>query len=104
MEIFWPSGIANGSRLRRWRAGASIAATDVGGVREIVADHGCGRLRSPGDVAGLTEVVLGLLRHPQPLDDRSLTRVRDEFATTAMVDATQRLYRRLLSGAGSVAA
>jgi glycosyltransferase involved in cell wall biosynthesis len=79
-------------------SGVAIAATDVGGTRDIVVDGQSGFLCAPGDIDGLTRAVSRLLA------DRALaarlaaaarSRVTADFALARVVDEHVALYGEL---------
>jgi len=71
-----------------------------------VVDHGRnGLLITPGDVKGLTEATLGLLRSPAELDEMGKAGpdvARERFSTEVIFEAYRRLYGTmgLLLGGG----
>jgi glycosyltransferase involved in cell wall biosynthesis len=71
----------NASVIEAGMLGIPAAAYAVGGVPEIVIDGATGRLSRPGDVAGLAECVLELLK--------------DREAAQAMGEAARRRYLSL---------
>ena len=79
-------------------AGVPIIASDIPGCREVV-DHGRnGLLITPGDVKGLTEAMLALLRSPAELDEMGKAGpavARERFSTVVIFDAYRRLYEAM---------
>lgn len=75
--------------------GTSVAASDVGGVKDIL--DGAGRTVPPGDPAGLAEAVMNLLdapENPQALHDSIAAR----YSLGATVRAYELMYEGLLKG------
>jgi glycosyltransferase involved in cell wall biosynthesis len=79
-------------------AGVPIAATDVGGCRDLVLDGHSGILCAPGDVDALAAGVIRLLREPQwaqRLATACAGRVTADFDLGAVVDQHLSLYAAL---------
>ncbi len=79
-------------------AGIPIVATNVDGIPEAVIDGVNGFLKMPGDVDGLAERIVYLLRHPdqaKQMGNAGRQRV-DEFDIRRMVQQQEELYIRLL--------
>lgn len=78
-------------------AGVAVIATDVGSVRDVLADRVTGRLVSPGDVDGLALAIERLFADPgerERLIANAAERVF-EFSVEKMVGDMARLYREL---------
>jgi glycosyltransferase involved in cell wall biosynthesis len=83
-------------------AGRAVVATDVGGVREAVADGESGIVVRPSDPAALTRAIVRVL------DDEDLcrrmgragrSRVLERFTKETMQRRYEELYRSVLGGA-----
>jgi glycosyltransferase involved in cell wall biosynthesis len=75
-------------------AARPVAATAVGAVRDLVEDGRTGSLTPPGDAAGLTDAILGLLDDPQRAAELG-ARGRDRVYPHLTVDRLERDIRRL---------
>jgi glycosyltransferase involved in cell wall biosynthesis len=76
-----------------------VAATDVGGVPELVIHKETGLLSSPQDFAQLAENIIWLLNHPEEarkMSDRAYDRVVPAFSGQYMVEQIEALYERML--------
>ena len=89
--------------LEAMAMGKPVVASRVGGIPDLVEQGVNGYLVRPGQKEELKEAILRIL------NDRSLAlnmgqagrrKIKGEFDALAMVDAIERLYRRLLSGKG----
>ena len=80
-------------------AGKPVIATDDGGNRELVGDHGCGMLIAPFDPKALADALGVLLDQPE-LAKRLGATGRDivlkKFSLESMVSAYLELYKRIL--------
>ncbi|MCU1370655.1 MAG: putative Glycosyltransferase, group 1 [Ilumatobacteraceae bacterium] len=84
--------------LEAARAGLPIAATDTGGIRELVVDGVSGRLVPIGDAAALATALVALAEDragASALAAAASARL-PEFTTERMVADTEALYDRLL--------
>jgi glycosyltransferase involved in cell wall biosynthesis len=84
-------------------AGLPIAATDVGGNRELVREGENGHLVPPGDVPALTVALRGLLGDAAKraaMGRRSREMFEAAFALGRMVDDYERLYLQTLDARG----
>ena len=80
-------------------AGRAAAATDVGGVADVVADGVTGLLAPPGDEAALTEAMFRLADDPD-LRTRlgaAAPAAAERFGVERLVDDLERIYRALLA-------
>lgn len=87
------------SILEAMRAGLPVLASDVGGIREAVADKVNGRLLASNDVATLRAVLLELLRAPEQrlvMGQRSREIYLEKFTAAGMLDRTAGLYDEIL--------
>jgi glycosyltransferase involved in cell wall biosynthesis len=84
--------------LESLAAGRAVIGTRVGGTAEILASGG-GILVPPGDPDSLARAMRRLISQPshaRELGEQGRRIVRDHFSMDQMVDATERLYTRLL--------
>jgi glycosyltransferase involved in cell wall biosynthesis len=84
--------------LESLAAGRAVIGTRVGGTAEILAGGG-GILVPPGDPDSLARAMRKLISQPshaRELGEQGRRIVRDHFSMDQMVDATERLYTRLL--------
>ena len=80
-------------------AGHPVIATDDGGNRELVGNHGCGVLIPPSDPAALADAIDRLLDTPteaQRMGERGRQAVVTHFTREAMVSRYLELYARIL--------
>lgn len=80
-------------------AGRPVIATDDGGNRELVGEHGCGILIPPEDCAALADAIAALLDDPARAAQLGATGqhvVTENFSRKAMVDAWIDLYRAVM--------
>ena len=78
-----------------------VVATAVEGMPELVRDGETGRLVAPRDPAALSDAILATLVDPtasQAMARAGRKRVEAHFSLRAKLDATEALYRRLVSG------
>lgn len=81
-----------------------VVATAVGGIPEAVADGETGLLVTPGAAAVLARAAAGLLAQPerrQAMGRAARQRVESTFSTRRMQDELEKLYDRVLGGAGA---
>jgi glycosyltransferase involved in cell wall biosynthesis len=74
-----------------------VICTGVGGVLSFVRDGANGLLVARGDVAALTQRILGLLGAPEErrrLGRQALKDVREEFSLHPMIERTVEVYDR----------
>ena len=85
--------------LEALSCGLPVIASKVGGVPEVIEDGVCGFLKEPGDVEGMARAALRLLED-RPLYERfsaaARTRAVTHFPRTALVDAYEACFRRVL--------
>src|SRR5581483_557945 len=80
-------------------AGKPVVSTDVGGVRDVVADGKTGYLVPAGDVDGVADRLRGLAEDAdlrRELGAAGRERVLPRYAVPRLVDDIDRLYRTLL--------
>lgn len=79
--------------------GAPVAATDVGGNRELVIDGKTGSLVPPGDAAALA-AAMGRLLTDKPFAaacaQAAQRHVRENFSLPSMIEKTEKLYEEIL--------
>lgn len=84
------------SILEAMSVGKPIVATNVGSIREVVADGRTGYLVPPGDVAAFAERVIGLLH--EPLRAKAMgAEARKTVVEGWSVEAMVRRYERLIA-------
>ena len=79
-----------------------VIASAVGGVPEVIRDGVDGYLRPLGDVEGMAEAALNLLKDPgarKAMGDRAQARALTTFAEGPIVDRYEALYRKVLGQA-----
>ena len=85
--------------LEYMAAGIPCVATDVGGVRELVADGDNGFLLEPDDPAGLAGKIIELLDDPglgRRMGGKSRERVTKQFTMDAMVHKTATAFHEVV--------
>ncbi len=85
--------------LESMAAGKPVAATNVGGNKEMVTDGETGVLVPPADSAALADGILELIRNPEKarsMGNRGRTIVRERFSIEEMVTRYESLYLSLL--------
>lgn len=85
--------------------GCACVASAVGGNPELVRTGETGLLFRPGDVDDLSEKLQSLYARPDEraaMGERSATWVRREFRLERAVDQMSSIYRKYLSGDGSI--
>lgn len=86
--------------LEAMAAGIPVVATEVGGVPELVLQGATGILVPPGDADALARAITDLCGDPakaRSMGEAGRKRVEEHFSLAAMLDATERLYRELLT-------
>ncbi len=88
----------SGALLQTLGAGVPAVVYDVGGLGEVVARFGAGRVVPPGDVVGLTASLRELLDDPDALDEAraGARRARDELTWDAAATEHLSLYEELV--------
>lgn len=79
-----------------------VVATDVGGVKEVVADGETGMLVPPGDVPRLARAIieLGSPAKRATMGAAGRRRFETEFTSATMVARVEQMYRNLVTDAG----
>ena len=80
-------------------SGRPVVATAVNGVPDLVEPGVTGLLVAPGDVDGLAEATMWMLRHPEDarlMGTQARERVRSHFSPEEMCEALDALYSGLL--------
>ena len=88
------------SALEALACGVPALAYDVGGIREVVKNGVTGALRPVGDVDGLAEFGVALLRDPprwSAMSAAAAADARDRFSSDQIVARYEALYLRALS-------
>jgi len=89
--------------LEAMACGLPVIGTAVGGLPEVVEDGKSGYLRPVGDVEGMAEAALSLLRDPRKLESfaaEARRRAVEEFPIDAAVARYRKLYEETLAGSG----
>ncbi len=87
------------SLIEAMAAGVPVAATAVGGVPDVVANGETGYLVEAGDVTGMAESIIELLRHPEKASEmgqRGREAVYPRFAVQTLLANVEGLYAELL--------
>lgn len=98
------ASVSEGSSITAMEAMAwarPVAATAVGGVREVVEDGETGVLVPPGDPQALGEAIVSLLRDPERarrLGEAGRRRVEREFSLARMIERTEEAYLAVAHG------
>jgi L-malate glycosyltransferase len=85
--------------------GKAVVGTKVGGITEQVVDGETGFTVAAKDVDGLAERLQCLIKNRElakQFGDRGYARYKENFATTAMLEKTGALYKRLLKQSAPV--
>jgi glycosyltransferase involved in cell wall biosynthesis len=80
--------------------GKAMVMSDVGGFRELVSEHGAGRLVRPGDPAALADAIGELLADPAAraeLEERARAAAAGPYSWDRIAEATQRVYEKVLA-------
>jgi glycosyltransferase involved in cell wall biosynthesis len=74
--------------------------SDVGGFRELVEDHGAGRLVPPGDASALAEAIAALLADPaerERLAERARAAAAGPYSWDSIAERTMAVYSEVLA-------
>jgi glycosyltransferase involved in cell wall biosynthesis len=80
--------------------GKPMILSDVGGFREVVEEHGAGRLVPPGDPAALSAAIAELLADPterKRLAERAQAAAAGPYSWDTVAARTQAVYDQVLS-------
>jgi glycosyltransferase involved in cell wall biosynthesis len=80
--------------------GKPMVLSDVGGFRELVEDHGAGRLVPPGDAAALAQAIGDLLADPgerRRLAERALAAAAGPYSWDSIAERTLAVYDEVLA-------
>jgi glycosyltransferase involved in cell wall biosynthesis len=80
--------------------GKAMVMSDVGGFRELVADHGAGLLVPPGDSGALATAIGGLLADPEErrrLEERAAAAASGPYSWDRIAEQTNAVYERVLA-------
>lgn len=89
------------SLLEAMACGKPVVGTRIGGVSEVVDDGVNGLLVEPGDVDGLTNALLMLLRDPAlraRMGQAGRARAEQRFDQRRQVPEAERIYAEMLAG------
>ncbi len=78
--------------------GKAMVLSDVGGFRELVEEHGAGRLVPPADPAALTEAIADLLAAPEErrrLEEGARAAAAGPFSWDRIAEQTAAVYERV---------
>jgi glycosyltransferase involved in cell wall biosynthesis len=80
--------------------GKAMVMSDVGGFRELVADHGAGLLVPPGDADALAAAISRLLANPEErrrLEERAAAAASGPYSWDRIAEQTNAVYERVLA-------
>jgi glycosyltransferase involved in cell wall biosynthesis len=80
-------------------AGVPVVATAVGGVPDVIVDGETGYLVKAGDVKGMAEAIIELLKSPEKageLGQKGREAVYPKFAAQTLIANVEGLYAELL--------
>jgi glycosyltransferase involved in cell wall biosynthesis len=80
--------------------GKAMVMSDVGGFRELVEDHGAGRLVAPGDPTALAAAIAELLADPEERDrlaQRAAAAAAGPFSWERIAEQTEAVYEQVRS-------
>jgi glycosyltransferase involved in cell wall biosynthesis len=80
-----------------------MVLSDVGGFRELVEDHGAGRLVPPGDAGALAAAIGELLAAPeerQRLAERARRAAEGPYSWDSIAERTLAVYREIANSSG----
>jgi glycosyltransferase involved in cell wall biosynthesis len=80
--------------------GKPMVLSDVGGFRELVEEHGAGRLVPPGDPAALADALSALLADPaerERLAERARTAAAGPYSWDSIAKRTIAVYEEVLA-------
>lgn len=103
LDIFLITSHSEGTSLSLLEAmatGLPCVATAVGGNPVVLCDGAVGKLVPDNDAAALAKTIFDLIAHPEErhrLGVAAQRRAKERYSLTAMVDAYEALYGRLMS-------
>jgi glycosyltransferase involved in cell wall biosynthesis len=106
MDVYIQPSVNEGlslSILEAMAAGRAVVATDVGGVREVLAHQETGILIPPGSASAIETALIDLLDHPgkrTALAQAAKDHVVQEFGVQRMVEGYRRVYEMLAAQVG----
>ena len=80
--------------------GKAMVLSDVGGFREVVEDHGAGRLVAPGDASALADAIGELLADPaerERLAERARAAAAGPYSWDSIAQRTLAVYEEVLA-------
>ena len=80
--------------------GKPMVLSDVGGFRELVEEHGAGRLVPPGDPGALAEAIGTLLADPEErerLEERARAAAAGPYSWDSVAERTMAVYKEVLA-------
>jgi glycosyltransferase involved in cell wall biosynthesis len=80
--------------------GKPMVLSDVGGFRELVEDHGAGRLVPPGDPGALAEAISALLADPserERMAERARVAAAGPYSWDSIAERTMAVYEEVLA-------
>ena len=80
--------------------GKPMILSDVGGFREVVEDHGAGRLVAPGDPGALADAIGELLADPaerERLAERARAAAAGPYSWDSVAERTLAVYEEVLA-------
>jgi glycosyltransferase involved in cell wall biosynthesis len=80
--------------------GKAMIMSDVGGFRELVADHGAGVLVPPGDHEALAAAISNLIADPDArrrLEERAAAAASGPFSWDRIAEQTTAIYEQVLA-------
>lgn len=100
MDVFVFPTLVEGlgfSAIEALACGVPVAASNVGGVPEVVEDKNTGFLFEPGDVRGLADAILKVLANGlgNAVDIRARASVEDKFDINRMADEILNVYQKV---------
>ncbi|MDD2583144.1 MAG: glycosyltransferase [Desulfuromonadaceae bacterium] len=101
MDVFMLTSLSEGtsiSLLEAMASGVTPVVTDVGGNPFIIQHEANGLIVTPGDIAGMADAVISLLKHDELRDKyrlNAIESVRRDYSLKSMVDKYSAVYNEL---------